>query len=119
MVKILITDDSAFMRKMLRNLLAKLKYTDILEAANGSECIEKLNTEKPDLLLLDIIMPDIGGADVLRELKKESPKTKVIIVSAVGQEAKIEECTHLGALAYIVKPFEEGKLQAAIKKALK
>lgn len=119
MTKILITDDSAFMRKILRNILTKLGYKEIIEAANGNECIEKLSTDKPDLAFLDIIMPDIDGVDVLRELKKVSPKTKVIMATAVGQEAKIEACKRLGAIAYIVKPFDEEKLTAAITKALK
>lgn len=119
MVKIMIVDDSAFMRKIVRGVLENLKYTDIIEASTGKDAISRFKNEKPDLILLDIIMPDIGGIDVLREIKGINPAVKVIMVTAVGQDAMIEECTKLGAIGYIVKPFDERKITEAVENALK
>jgi len=119
MVKIMIVDDSAFMRKIVRGVLEKLNYTDIIEAGTGKDAISRFKNEKPDLILLDIIMPDIGGIDVLREIKGINPAAKVIMVTAIGQNAMIEECTKLGAICYIVKPFDERKITEAVQKALK
>jgi len=119
MAKIIIADDSAFMRKIVRNALEKLGHKDIIEAANGTEAIDKYKEEKPDLVLLDIIMPDIGGIDVLRSLIKIDKGIKVIMVTAVGQDAMVEECNQLGAKGYIIKPFDENKIKEAISNVLK
>jgi len=119
MAKILVVDDSAFMRKIMKGILEKMGHNDITEASGGKEAIEKFKEVKPDLVLLDIIMPDVGGIDVLREIKGIDPNCKVIMVTAVGQEAMIDECTKLGAKGYIIKPFEELKVSEAIKDAMK
>lgn len=118
MVKILLVDDSAFMRKIERNILEKNEYKDIIEASGGKQALLKFKEEKPDLVLLDIIMPDVGGIDALRDMKKINPKAKVIMVTAVGQEAIVEECNQLGAVGYIVKPFEEEKVMELIESVL-
>lgn len=118
MAKILISDDSAFMRKIIRNILEKLGHKDIIEATNGNEAIDKYNSEKPDLVLLDIIMPDVGGIDVLRAIMAANKDAKVVMVTAVGQDAMVEECNQLGAKGYIVKPFDEKKVTETIKNVL-
>lgn len=101
--KILIVDDSAFMRKVLRDIFESAGYAQFIEAANGREAIEKWRAEKPDFIFLDVIMPEMNGIDVLREIGKEA---KVIVVSAVGQDEMIKEAKSLGALDYVVKPFD-------------
>lgn len=101
--KILIVDDSAFMRKVLRDIFESAGYTHFVEAANGREAIEKWRSEKPDFIFLDVIMPEMNGIDVLREIGKEA---KIIVVSAVGQDEMIQEAKALGALDYVVKPFD-------------
>ena len=105
--KILIVDDSAFMRKVLRDIFESAGYSNFIEASNGREAIEKWRKEKPDFMFLDVIMPEMNGMDVLREIGKEA---KVIIVSAVGQKDMIDEAKALGAIDYVVKPFDRDQV---------
>jgi CheY-like chemotaxis protein len=114
MAKILICDDSQFMRNVVRDILNKTKH-ELSEVENGKQVIEFCASEKPDLLLLDIIMPEMDGIDVLKELDKD---IKVIIVSAVGQDKMVDEAKALGALDYIVKPFDEKDLLAKVSSVL-
>ena len=114
----MIADDSAFMRKMIRDILEKLGHKDIIEAVNGKEAIDKYKSDKPDLVMLDIIMPDISGIDVLRSLIEEDKNAKVIMVTAFGQDAMVKECNQLGAKGYILKPLDERKVAEAIKNVL-
>ena len=105
--KILLVDDSAFMRKVLRDIFESAGYTNFVEAGNGTEAMEKYKSEKPDYIFLDVIMPDVNGMDVLRIIGREA---KIIIVSAVGQKEIIEQAKSLGALDYIVKPFDRDQV---------
>lgn len=105
-MKILIADDSAFMRAILKDIVSKstLKDAEIFEAGDGEEALNIITTQKPDLLLLDIIMPKKDGIAVLKEAGHDVPT--VIIVSSVGQSDIIEQAKSLGAKDYIVKPFD-------------
>lgn len=122
MAKILISDDSTFMRKMLIDILSKGGYKDFLEAKDGNEAIKMLDSEDVDLILLDIIMPDLDGIGVLEELqkRKDAGKSapKVVVVSAVGQEEMVDKAKKMGVKAYIVKPFEEEEVIKAVKTEL-
>lgn len=122
MKKILVADDSLFMRKVLTDIIAgkKGKYK-IIEAHSGKSALEMFIREKPDLILLDIIMPESeeAGLDVLKKVMKADPETKVVMITAVGQELVIEECKKLGALDYITKPFDETHVVKTIEKYLK
>lgn len=111
--KIMIVDDSAFMRKVLRDIFESAGYTNFVEAGNGREAIEKFHSEKPNFIFLDIIMPDINGMDVLRAIGHDA---KVIVVSAVGQKDMIDEAKNLGALDYVVKPFDRDQVLDKSKK---
>ena len=104
--KILIADDSLFMRTILKDILSD-QYT-IIEAQSGSQAEEKFKKEEPDLVLLDIIMPggEEEGIKVLQKIRKANPKAKVVMISAVGQDAIVNECKKLGALDFIIKPFD-------------
>lgn len=114
--KILIVDDSAFMRKVLRDIFESAGFLNFIEAGNGNEAIEKYKTEKPDFVFLDVIMPDVNGMDVLREIGKEA---HVIVVSAVGQKEMIAQAKELGAVDYVVKPFDRDQVLEKIEKYLK
>ena len=116
--KILIVDDSLFMRMTLRNDL--IKEYEIVEAASGVEALEQFEKEKPDLVLLDIVMPqgEEEGIRVLEEIMKNDPQAQVVMITAVGQEAIIEECKKLGAKDYIVKPFDEKLINETVEKYL-
>ena len=116
MKKVLIVDDSAFMRMLLKEKVSNLGQTEILEAANGKQAIETAKKQKPDLVLLDIILPDISGETVLSDLRKAGIRSKVIMVTAVGQKPVIERCKKLGISGYIVKPFDDAKIKELIKK---
>lgn len=118
MAKILMADDSAFMRKILKGILAKEKQTNIIEASNGQEAVDKFKLEKPDLVLLDIVMEKKDGIEALKEIMGINNSTKVIMVSAVGQEAMVKEAMMLGASGYIVKPFNAKKVSEEVKKLL-
>jgi two-component system chemotaxis response regulator CheY len=113
--KILIVDDSAFMRTVLKNILENFGYSNFVEAGNGVEALEKAKTENPDLIMLDIIMPDKGGLDVLKEIGSTH---KILMITAVGQEKIIEEAKGLGAKGYIIKPFDNHQVEAEVKKIL-
>ncbi len=116
--KILIADDSLFMRRILKDILSD-KYK-IVEAATGSEAEQQFKEEKPDLILLDIIMPEgeEEGIRVLQRIGKSNPKTKVIMISAVGQDSIIVECKKLGAVDFIVKPFDREEVINTVQKYL-
>lgn len=104
------------MRTVLKNILIKAGYTNILEAKDGIEALEIYNSEKPDVLLLDIIMPNLDGLGVLKQLRFK--KANIIVVSAVGQEKMINEAKGLGAIDFIIKPFDSNNVVQAVSKVL-
>ena len=118
MKKILIADDSLFMRMSLKDNLPE-RY-EIVEADSGPRTLEQFENQKPDLVLLDIVMPDgeKEGVRVLREIMQSNPQACVVMITAVGQEATIEECKKLGAKDYIVKPFDESIVAETVEKYL-
>ena len=108
--RILIVDDSFYMRTMLKNMLTDAGYEVVGEAANGAQALEMAATTSPDLITLDVILPDNTGLDVLKSLRQTQPNAKVVMCSAVGQEIIVTEAIENGAMAYIVKPFSEEKV---------
>lgn len=108
-----MADDSTFMRKMLIEILNEAGHTDIIEAENGVVALEKIKTEAPALVLLDIIMPEVDGLEVLKQVGKTQ---KIVIISAIGQEGVMTEAKGYGALGFIVKPFDKDKVMEEIKK---
>src|SRR5215218_6489717 len=116
--RILIVDDSFYMRTMLKNMLTDAGNEVVGEAPNGQTALQLARETNPDLVTLDVILPDNTGLDVLKGIKKDQPDMKVIIVSAVGQEVIVTEAIQNGALAYIVKPFSEDKVLEVVGKAL-
>ncbi|MDR0357424.1 MAG: response regulator [Clostridiales Family XIII bacterium] len=115
MAKILIVDDAAFMRMMIRENLKKAGYSEFGEAGNGNEAIKQYDEIKPDLVLLDITMPEKDGISALQEIREKDPDAKVVMCSAMGQENMVIEAVKLGALDFIVKPFKPERLLQTVK----
>lgn len=116
--KILVIDDSAFMRRIVKTVLAHHGYTEVVEAETGGEGVQKFAAETPDLVLLDIIMPDVDGIEVLEKIKDIDEKAKVVMLTAVGQEETISKCREAGALGYVTKPFEEKQVADTLNNIL-
>lgn len=118
MANVLIVDDASFMRMMLKNILIKNGYTVIGEAANGNEAIVQFNELNPDVVTLDITMPEKDGLQALKEIRREHPRAKIIMASAMGQQFMVIEAIQAGASDFIVKPFNEERVIATIKKVV-
>lgn len=118
MYKILIVDDAGFMRKMVQTHLSKAGYTDFIEGEDGQRAIDIYNEQKPDLVIMDITMPNVDGIEALRQIKATSPEAKIIMCSAMGQEAMVMEAIKLGALDFIVKPFKAERIIQTVNKVL-
>lgn len=117
MAKILITDDAAFMRMMLGNMLREAGY-EVVEAVNGADMLKKYDIEKPDLVTLDITMPEMDGLTALKHLRAKDPKAKTIMCSAMGQQTMVMDAIRSGAFDFIVKPFEKSKVLGSVRKVL-
>ena len=115
---ILIVDDAAFMRMMIKDILSKNGYTVAGEAENGVKAIEKYNEVKPDLVLMDITMPEKDGIQALKDIKAMDPSAQIIMCSAMGQQAMVIESIQSGARDFIVKPFQPDRVIEAVKKAV-
>ena len=115
---ILICDDAAFMRMMIKDILSKNGYTVAGEAENGVRAVEKYNELKPDLVLMDITMPEMDGIQALKNIKAADSGAKVIMCSAMGQQAMVIEAITAGAKDFIVKPFQADRVLEAVKKVL-
>ena len=116
--KILLVDDAAFMRMMIRNALTQNGYTNILEAADGEIACNTYAAEKPDLVIMDITMPNKTGIEALRDIKASDPGAKIVMCSAMGQESMVVEAIKLGALDFIVKPFKPERILQTVKKVI-
>lgn len=113
-MKILIVDDASFMRMMLKDILSKEGYA-IIEAVDGKDAVEKYKIEMPDIVTMDITMPNMTGIESLKEIKKLDSHAKVIMCSAMGQQNMVIEAIQAGAKDFIVKPFEAERVKNAIK----
>ncbi len=118
MAKILVVDDAAFMRMTIKKMIEPHGHTVIAEAENGVEAVKKFSEFKPDIVLLDITMPEMNGVEALKRIKEIQPAAKVIICSAMGQQAMVAQTIQYGAKDFIVKPFVEDRLIAAIDKVM-
>ena len=118
MASILVVDDAAFMRMTIKKMVEPHGHKVTCEAENGVEAIKRFLEFKPDIVLLDITMPEMNGVEALKRIKEAKPDAKVIICSAMGQQAMVAQTIQYGAKDFIVKPFEEDRLIAAIDKVL-
>ena len=115
---ILICDDAAFMRMMIKDILTKNGYNVAGEAENGQKAVEKYQETKPDLVLMDITMPEMDGIQALKKIKQIDPNASVVMCSAMGQQAMVIESIQSGARDFIVKPFQPECVLEAVKKAV-
>jgi len=116
--RVLIVDDAAFMRMMIKNVLTQNGYEVTGEASNGQEALVLYEKVKPDLVTLDITMPEMDGIQTLKELLKMDPSANVIMVTAMGQQQLVIEAIQVGAKDFVVKPFQPDRLIEAVRKAL-
>ena len=116
MKRVLIVDDASFMRMSIKNMLANYDFEIVGEAENGVMAIEKYKELQPDIVTMDITMPEMDGLEALREIKKIDPGASVVMVSALGQEARMKEAIIYWAKGFIVKPFKEEMLISALSK---
>ncbi len=115
---ILICDDAAFMRMMIKDILTKNGYNVVGEAENGKVAVDKYSELSPDLVLLDITMPEMDGIAALKAIKAKDPNACVIMCSAMGQQAMVIEAIQSGAKDFIVKPFQAERVLEAVKKVI-
>jgi two-component system chemotaxis response regulator CheY len=118
MAKILVVDDAAFMRMMLKDILVKGGHEVVGEAANGLEAIDQYGKLKPDLVTMDITMPEMEGIEALKRIKTDDPKATIIMCSAMGQQGMVVQAIQAGAKDFVVKPFQSDRVLEAIAKAL-
>ncbi len=116
--RILIVDDAAFMRMMIKDILVKNGFEVVGEAADGAQAIEKYAELKPDLVTMDITMPEMDGIAALKKIKEKDPAATIIMCSAMGQQAMVIDAIQAGAKDFIVKPFQADRVIEAISKAI-
>lgn len=116
--RILIVDDAAFMRMMIKDILTKNNFEVVGEAADGLQAIDKYMELKPDLVTMDITMPEMDGITALKAIKEKDPTAKIIMCSAMGQQVMVIDAISAGANDFIVKPFQADRVVEAIEKAL-
>ena len=117
-IRVLVVDDAAFMRMMVKDILSKNGYDVVGEAENGLKAVEKYQALKLDLTTMDINMPQMDGLTAVKEIKKVDPNAKIIMCSAMGQQAMVIEAIQAGARDFIVKPFQPDRVLEAVRKAV-
>lgn len=115
--KVLVVDDAVFMRMKLKDILESNGYEVVGEAQDGMDAIEKYKTERPDLVTMDITMPEMDGVQALKEIKKIDPDATVIMCSAMGQQSMVMDAIQAGAVDFIVKPFDTDRVVKSLQKA--
>lgn len=117
MIKVLIADDAAFMRMMIKDILEKNGYLVIGEAPNGAKAVELYKKERPDLVTMDITMPEMSGIEAVKAIREFDSEARIIMCSAMGQQSMVMDAIKAGARDFIVKPFQPDRVLEAVKKA--
>ena len=115
---VLICDDAVFMRTMLSDILTQAGFAVIGQAQTGSEAVAKYKELQPDLVTMDIVMPDMGGIDAVRAIVSEFPDAKILMCSAMGQQSLVVEAIQAGARDFVVKPFQPSRVLEAVQRVL-
>ena len=116
--KILLVDDAAFMRKMIKDTLTKNGYTELFEAVDGADAVEKFSEIGPDLVLMDITMPNMDGLEALKAIRAKDGSANVVMCSAMGQESMVMDAVRSGAKDFIVKPFKPDRVLKTVTSIL-
>jgi len=116
--KVLICDDAIFMRTMVADILRGAGYEVVGEAETGVQAVEKYKSLRPDLVTMDIVMPDMGGIDAVREIRQHDPTARILMCSAMGQQALVVEAIQAGASDFVVKPFQPSRVLDAVERLL-
>ena len=115
---VLVCDDAIFMRTMISDILSQAGYEVVGEAESGTQAVDRYQQLKPDLVTMDIVMPDMGGIDAVREIMKIDPSAKILMCSAMGQQALVIEAIQAGAKDFVVKPFQPSRVLEAVQRVL-
>ena len=115
---VLVCDDAIFMRTMISDILTEAGYQVVGEAETGAQAVERYQQLKPDLVTMDIVMPDMGGIDAVRAIMKLDPNAKILMCSAMGQQALVIEAIQAGAKDFVVKPFQPSRVLEAVQRVL-
>lgn len=115
---VLIVDDAIFMRTMIADILKQAGFEVVGEAATGLEAVQKYKELNPDLVTMDIVMPDMGGIDAVREIIKADPGARILMCSAMGQQGLVVEAIQAGARDFVVKPFQPSRVLEAVQRLL-
>jgi two-component system, chemotaxis family, chemotaxis protein CheY len=115
---VLICDDALFMRSMLADILKSAGFEVVGEAKTGSEAVQCYQSLRPDLVTMDIVMPDMGGIDAVRAIVKDFPQARILMCSAMGQQALVIEAIQAGARDFVVKPFQPSRVLEAVQRVL-
>ncbi|MBU5454624.1 MULTISPECIES: response regulator [Eubacteriales] len=118
MTRVLIVDDASFMRMMIKDILQKNGFDVIAEASNGLEAVELYKKERPDVVTMDITMPDMDGIEAVKQIRAFDPNAKIIMCSAMGQQSMVMDAIKSGAKDFIVKPFQADRVLEAIRKVV-
>ncbi len=118
MAKIMLVDDAAFMRMMVKNALTKSGYDNFVEAHDGAEAVKKYDEEKPDMVIMDITMPNMDGLQALKKIRENDPNAKVVMCTAMGQEGMVVDAIKSGAKDFIVKPFNADRIVQTVNTIL-
>ena len=115
---VLIADDAVFMRTMLSDILSNAGFSVVGQAQTGAEAVEKYKELQPDLVTMDIVMPDMGGIEAVRKIVAEYPDAKILMCSAMGQQSLVVEAIQAGARDFVVKPFQPSRVLEAVQRVL-
>lgn len=118
MAKIMLVDDAAFMRMMVKKALTEAGYSDFIEAQDGAEAVQKYDTEKPDMVIMDITMPNMDGLQALKKIREGDPSAKVVMCTAMGQESMVVDAIKSGAKDFVVKPFNAERIVQTVNSIL-
>ena len=118
MSRILVADDASFMRQMIREIVEAEGYEVVGEASDGVEAVEQFKKLQPDVVTMDIVMPEVNGIDALKEIRSSDPDAKVVMISAIDQREPLMEALKFGAADYVVKPFEKERVEEAMHRVV-
>lgn len=116
--RVLVVDDAVFMRHMIKTILTGMGHEIVGEASDGEEACRMYEELKPDMVTLDLVMPNMSGLDALQSIRKSDPSARVVVISALDQRQPLMEALKLGAVDYVVKPFEKDRVEEAIKRVI-